>query len=53
LLFLDAGLDLRALRLVGEIGYQTGKDQELSTDFEDFDTTSGKVFASLGLRVQF
>ena len=53
LLFLDAGLDLRALRLVGEVGYQTGKDQELSTDFEDFDTTSGKVFGSLGLRVGF
>ena len=53
LLFLDAGLDLRALRLTGEVGYQTGKDQELSTDFEDFDTTSGKVFGSLGLRVAF
>jgi len=53
LLFLDAGLDLRALRLVGEFGYQMGKDQELSTDFEDFDTTSGKVFGSLGVRVAF
>ena len=51
LLFLDAGLDLRALRLVGEFGYQTGKDQELSTEFEDFDTTSGKLFGSLGVRV--
>ena len=50
-LFLDAGLDLRILRLVGEAGYQTGKDQGLSADFEDFDTTSGKAFASLGLRV--
>ena len=53
LLFLDAGLDLRVLRLVGEFGYQTGKDQDLSTDFEDFDTTSGKIFGSLGLRVTF
>ena len=53
LLFLDAGLDLRVLRLVGEFGYQTGKDQDLSTDFEDFDTTSGKLFGSLGLRVTF
>jgi hypothetical protein len=52
LLFLDAGLELRALRIVGEIGYQTGKDQDLSTEFEDFDTTSGKVFGSLGLRVE-
>jgi hypothetical protein len=53
LLFLDAGLDLRAVRLAGELGYQTGKDQELSTDFEDFDTTSGKIFGSLGARVAF
>ena len=53
LLFLDAGVELSALRLTGEAGYQTGKDQELSTDFEDFDTTSGKFFGSLGLRVAF
>jgi hypothetical protein len=51
LLFLDAGLDLRLLRLVGEVGHQSGRDQELSTDFEEFDTASGKIFASLGLRV--
>ena len=52
LLFLDAGLDLRALHLAGEVGYQAGKDQDLSTEFEDFDTTSGKVFGSLGLRLE-
>jgi hypothetical protein len=51
LLFLDAGLDLRVVRLAAEFGYQTGKDQELSTDFEDFDTTSGKLFGSLGIRM--
>lgn len=51
LLFLDAGLDLRALSLVGEVGYQTGKDQKLSTDFEDFDSTGGRVFGSLGVQV--
>jgi hypothetical protein len=49
--FLDAGLDLVALKLVGEAGYQTGKDQSLTTDFQGFDTTKGKVYAGLGLRV--
>ncbi len=53
LAFLNVGLDLAALSIVGEAGYQGGRDQELSTDFEDFDTKSGKVFAGLGLRVGF
>ena len=53
LAFLSAGLDLAALAVVGEAGYQSGRDQELSTDFEGFDTTSGKFFAGLGLRVDF
>lgn len=51
--FLNAGLDLAALSVVGEAGYQSGRDQQLSTDFEDFDTTSGTFFAGLGLRVSF
>ena len=41
--FLNAGLSVSMLRLTGEVGYQGGKDQNLSTDFEDFDTTQGKV----------
>ena len=49
--FLDAGLDLAILHLVGEAGYQTGKDQKLTTDFEDVDTAKGKFYAGLGLRV--
>jgi hypothetical protein len=53
LAFLDAGLDLSAVKLLGEVGYQGAKDQKLSTDFEDFDTTKGKFFASFGLRVGF
>ncbi len=53
LLFLDAGLSLAAFKLVGGVGYQTGKNQELSADFEDFDTTKGRFFAGLGLRVGF
>jgi hypothetical protein len=53
LAFINAGLNLSVLKLTGEVGYQTGKDQNLSTDFEDFDTTKGKLFAGLGLRLGF
>ena len=53
LAFLDAGLDLSPVKLLGEVGYQGGKDQKLSSDFEEFDTTKGKFFASFGLRVGF
>jgi len=51
--FVNAGFNLSMVRLTGEVGYQGGKDQSLSTDFEDFDTTTGKFFAGLGLRVGF
>jgi hypothetical protein len=51
--FLNAGVSMSMVRITGEVGYQGGKDQELSTDFEDFDTTKGKLFAGLGLRVSF
>ncbi len=51
--FLNAGMSLSVVRLTAEVGYQGGKDQELSTEFEDFDTTKGKFFAGLGLRVGF
>jgi hypothetical protein len=53
LAFLNAGFSMSAVRLTGELGYLSGKDQHLSTDFEDFDTTKGKLFAGLGLRVGF
>jgi hypothetical protein len=51
--FANAGLELGLVKLVGEAGYQSGKDQQLTTDFEDFDTTKGKFFAGLGLRLSF
>jgi hypothetical protein len=51
--FLNAGLSMSMVRLTGELGYQGAKDQNLSTDFEDFDTTQGQFFAGLGLRVSF
>jgi hypothetical protein len=51
LAFLDAGLDLSALRLIAEGGYQAGRNQHLSTQFEKLDTSKGKFFAGLGLRL--
>jgi hypothetical protein len=51
--FVNAGLSMSMVRLTGELGYQGGKDQDLSTEFEDFDTTKGKFFAGLGLLVSF
>jgi hypothetical protein len=51
--FVNAGVSMSMVRVTGEVGYQGGKDQLLSTDFEDFDTTKGKFFAGLGLRVSF
>jgi hypothetical protein len=51
MLFLNAGLNLAAAKLVGEFGYQGGRDQGITTDFEDFDPDKGKVFAGLGLRL--
>lgn len=51
--FINAGVSMSKVRLTGELGYQGGRDQNLSTTFEDFDTTVGKFFAGLGLRVSF
>ena len=53
LAFINAGLHLAAVSIVAEGGYQSGREEELSTDFEDYDTTDGKLFAGLGLRVGF
>jgi hypothetical protein len=51
--FVNAGFDLSVVRLLGEVGYQGGRDQNLSTTFEDFDTEKGKLLAGLGLRFGF
>jgi hypothetical protein len=51
--FVDLGVSLSMVKLTGEVGYQGGKDQKLSTTFQNFDTTKGKFFAGLGLRVGF
>ncbi len=52
-LFGNAGLDFGPAKLLGEIGYQAGKDQKLTTSFQDFDTTKGRVFGGVGLRFGF
>lgn len=52
-IFADAGLDLRFLRIVGEIGRQSGRDQQLVTNFQGFDDTKGTTFYSAALRFGF
>ena len=52
-LFLDAGLDLATAKLVAELGYQTGKDQQLTTNYSEFDPKAGHVFGGIGLRFGF
>ena len=51
--FVDLGVRMSVVKLTGEVGYQGGKDQKLATTFQGFDTTKGKFFAGLGLRVGF
>ncbi|HEV8265709.1 MAG TPA: hypothetical protein VGQ06_12245 [Gemmatimonadales bacterium] len=52
-LFLNAGLTTGLVKLVGELGYQTGTDQSFSTTFRDFDPKAGHVFWGAGLRLNF
>ena len=51
LYFLNAGLDFGLVKLVGEVGRQAGKDQNLGTVFTGFDDTEGTTFYSVGLRM--
>jgi hypothetical protein len=53
MMFLDALLDFPIFKIAGEIGYQSGKDQDLPTDFEGIDDTKGKIFGSVGIRFGF
>jgi hypothetical protein len=52
-LFVNAGLDLLAVKLVGELGYQTGKGETLSRTYANFDPTAGHVYGGVGLRFSF
>ncbi len=51
--FLDAGLNLGPLNLVGEVGWQFGKDLNLSTTFQDNDPKDNRLFGSAALRFSF
>jgi hypothetical protein len=51
--FLDAGLNLGFLNLVGEVGWQFGKDLNLSTTFQDNDPKDNRLFGSAALRFSF
>src|SRR5436853_257167 len=51
--FVNAGLDLMAAKLVGELGYQTGKDQNLSRNYTAFDPKAGHVYGGVGFRISF
>ena len=51
--FADAAFHLTVLTFGVELGYQTGQDQKLSTNYTDFDPSSGHVFGGIGLRFGF
>jgi hypothetical protein len=51
LYFVNAGLDVGFLKVIGEIGRQSGKDQGLETVFAGFDDAAGTTFYSVGLRM--
>jgi hypothetical protein len=53
LLFVDGGLSLAAVKLVGEVGLQAGKDQGYFTQFSGFDPKAAHVFGGLGVRFGF
>jgi hypothetical protein len=53
LVFVNGGLSLAAVKLVGEIGLQAGKDQAFATQFSDFDPKAAHVFGGLGVRFGF
>jgi hypothetical protein len=52
-LFVNGGLGLGPAKLVAELGFQTGKDQKLSTNFSVIDPTAGHVFGGVGFRFGF
>lgn len=53
MVFANVLLDFPVVKIAAEIGYQGGKDQNLSTDFQDFDEEKGRVFGGVGLRIGF
>ena len=52
-IFVNAGMNLMLVKVVGELGYQTGKDQTLSTNYQGLDPKAGHVFGGVGVRISF
>ncbi len=53
-LFVDAGMNLLVAKMVGELGWQSGKDQGFTrASFGSFDLKAGHVFWSIGARLSF
>ena len=53
LVFVNGGLSLAAVKLVGELGLQAGKDQRYFTQFSGFDPKAAHVFGGIGIRFGF
>jgi hypothetical protein len=53
LVFVNGGVSLAAVKLIGEIGLQAGKDQSYFTKFSDFDPKAAHVFGGIGVRFGF
>src|ERR1051325_11017304 len=51
--FVNGGLSLAVVKLVGEIGLQAGKDQSYITQFSGFDPKAAHVFGGVGVRFGF
>jgi len=53
LVFVNGGLSLAVVKLVGELGLQAGKDQHYFTQFSGFDPKAAHVFGGIGVRFGF
>ena len=53
LLFANPSYQAGPLQVAGELGYRLPKKQRLTTTFERFDPSSGRLFGGLGVRVDF
>jgi hypothetical protein len=53
MLFANPSLEAGPLQVTAELGYQLPRRQDLATNFESFDPSSGRLFGGLGVRVDF
>src|SRR5690242_18920498 len=50
-IFVNAGMNLMVVKVVCELGYQTGKDQTLSTKYQGLYPKTAHVFGGVGIRI--